>query len=205
MKTPNHFSNTLLQGSLFACVTLAFFMSSCGTKPETKNADSLTDSVPLVKTETAVISQTDSLHETFVDSNTLLAVDTWKNADFIISAKHKKSEGVLRTIANTRAEWKNVPNPFIAVYRGCDFGDYFHLTFEDNKGKNYDFGFGNNNFGTYTLFDSEQYNDNKKYLNKSFRVFWNWTPSSFPCCDGEYEKVEAFMPSITKLELMDTR
>jgi hypothetical protein len=190
---------------LFVLLHLAFFMVGCGTTTENTTADTLSDSVAIASSDTVVLTKTDSLQEAVVDSNILLAVDTWKSADFIISAKHKNSEGVLRTIANTRAEWKNVPNPFIAVYRGCDFGDYFHLTFEDNKGKTCDFGFGNNNFGPYTLFDSEQYNDNKKYLDKSFRIFWNWKPSSFPCCDGEYETVEAYMPSITKLELMDTR
>jgi hypothetical protein len=184
---------------LFSLLTSCSFPST-----HTQFSDSLATDTTHDVQDTIAIVNTDTISLPPIDTPAFISVEGWKNADFIISAKHKNSEGVLRTIANTRAEWKDVPNPFIAVYRGCDFADYFHLTFEDNKGKTYDFGFGNNNFGTYTLFDSEQCNDNKKYLNKSFRIFWNWTPSSFPCCDGEYEKVEAYMPSITKLEITES-
>ena len=93
----------------------------------------------------------------------------------------------------------------VSSYEGNYFGDYHHIEFEDANGKRYDFGFGNNNFGDILLyFDDEQMNDNPKYLGKSFKIFWEWKISSFPCCSGEYESVEAYLPSITKLKLIET-
>ena len=85
---------------------------------------------------------------------------------------------------------------------GCDVFDYFHLNFQDDKGTEYDFGFGNNQLGDYTLCN-EDITDNKKYLGKTFLLYWNWEISRFPCCEGEYNTVEAYLPSITKLELQE--
>lgn len=81
-------------------------------------------------------------------------------------------------------------------------GDYFHLNFEDVNGKTYDFGFGDNNLGEFVLCNEPQFETNHKYLNRTFRIYWNWKITKFPCCDGDYEIVEAYIPSITKLELI---
>jgi len=103
-----------------------------------------------------------------------------------------------------KKRWKNVANPLIAVYKGNDFGDYHHIEFEDSNRKSYDFGFGNNDFGDIWLYSNdEQMNDNPQYLDKSFKMFWEWKISSFPCCSGEYEIVEAYIPSI--IELIETK
>ncbi len=136
------------------------------------------------------------------DLTVLRAIGDWKTSDFIINEKDKSSASVRSTIENEIELWKNVEHPFTATYKGCDMGDYFHLIFEDSNGKNYDFGFGNNQFGEYDLC-SKDITDNPKYLGKSFVIYWNWEISSFPCCDGEYDLVEAYMPSITKLELKE--
>lgn len=136
--------------------------------------------------------------------NEVISVKGWTIDDFIINDKDKKSKAVRSTIEYKREEWENVKNPIVATFKGCDFGDYFHLNFEDANGKNYDFGFGNNNYGEYLLFDKTDYNDNPEYLGKTFKICWNWKITSFPCCDGDYEKVEAYLPSITKLELIET-
>lgn len=129
------------------------------------------------------------------------SIKKWSTTDFIISKKHKSSTPLRNLIEHTREEWKNVPNPFTAVYRGCDLVDYFHLNFEDTLGKSHDFGFGENNLGSFKLFNGDNFRDNPKYLNKTFIVYWDWKPSKFPCCDGDYENVEAYYPSIIKLEL----
>ena len=95
-------------------------------------------------------------------------------------------------------------NPFVSTYLGNDFGDYHHIEFKDDKGKKYDFGSGNNNYGEIELFDKEL-DDNPKYIGKSFKIYWDWEISSFPCCSGEYDLVEAYLPSIKKIELMPMR
>jgi len=147
----------------------------------------------------------DSLLNENSKNEELISVQEWKTEDFIINEKDKKNQSLKSNIEYKKEEWKNVKNPFIATYKGCDFGDYFHITFEDTNGKVYDFGFGNNHFGEYLLYNGEQYEDNPKYLNKKFKVYWNWKKTTFPCCDGEYESVEAYLPAITKLELGETK
>ena len=99
-------------------------------------------------------------------------------------------------------EWADVPNPFIAVYKGNSFGDYHHIEFEGENGEYYDFGDGNNSYGDCELFfDDDQFTDNPKYLNKTMVVYWEWKTSTFPCCEGDYTLTTAKIPSIVNLEL----
>ena len=123
--------------------------------------------------------------------------------DYIVKEKDRSSQSLRRMIEYTKEEWRQVQNPIIATYKGCDFGDYFHINFEDSKRNRYDFGWGNNHLGDYQLFDEVDYNDNPKYLGKIFQIKWNWKISKFPCCEGEYDMVEAYLPSITQLELVE--
>ena len=96
-------------------------------------------------------------------------------------------------------------NPFLATYEGNEFGDYHHIMFEGAYSKRCDFVFGNNNFGKFKLFSDDEMIDNPNYLGKSFKIYWEWKASSFPCCSGEYEMVKAYLPSIVKLELVDKK
>lgn len=131
------------------------------------------------------------------------SIDNWSIDDFIIKCPESYKGELKSDIEYVKEQWKNVETPIIVFYRGNDFGDYFHLNFEDENGKKYDFGFGNNSYGEYVLFEnSGHYEDVAKYLDKKFKVHWDWRASSFPCCSGEYEVVEAYLPSITKLELI---
>ncbi len=99
--------------------------------------------------------------------------------------------------------WKERENPIIARYRGNDIGDYFHINFEGENGEGYDFAYAKNHFGKYKLFDNSlDYNDNPKYLNKKFKIFWALKIAKFPCCSGDFEEAEAYIPTITKLELI---
>lgn len=182
-------------------VMIAFVCTSCASSSTTddNNADTAPDSATHnVSIDT--IHQSDLSVNLEVELNKLRAVADWKIADFIVSPQYKTSESVSRTIKHHVEDMKNVKNPFVATYKGCDMGDYFHLIFEDSAGKSYDFGFGNNQFGDYVLCNND-ITDNPKYLGKSFVIYWNWEISKFPCCDGENDWVEAYMPSITKLEL----
>lgn len=112
-------------------------------------------------------------------------------------------EELLADLKRQRNHWMNIASPFIAIYKGNDISDYFHLNFEDSLGTNYDFGFGANQFGQYQLFEpSGHYIDNSDYLNQVFLIYWDWKIAQFPCCSGEYELVEAYTPSIISLELI---
>jgi hypothetical protein len=134
------------------------------------------------------------------DSNAV-NTDSWSIDDFIIDCPAYYLTELKMQIKQEREHWENVQNPLIAVYKGNDFGDYHHINFEDANGKNYDFGFGNNDYGDLVLFDEEQLDDNPEYLGQSFLLFWEWKIATFPCCSGDYEVAEAYLPSIVKLEL----
>ena len=126
--------------------------------------------------------------------------------DFIIECSKQIEKELKQYIAYDREEWKQVPNPFVATYEGINFGDYEHMIFKDAEGKSYDFGDGNNDFGDIELLsDIVERIDNPKYLGKSFSVYWEWRASTFYCCSGDYESVQAFIPSIVKLELIEAK
>lgn len=148
-------------------------------------------------------AKTDSILNEKTENEELISVQQWKTEDFIVSKQFKSSATVKRNIEYTREDWKNVKSPFIATFQGTDIGDYFHLTFEDAKGKIYDFGFGENQLGDYELY-KEPDDPNPKYLGKTFKIYWNWKVTTFPCCDGEYDQVEAYLPAITRLELVES-
>ena len=138
----------------------------------------------------------------FTNPNEL--VKSWKTIDFIISCESDYfTEDLIHQIEYDRAIWAGISSPLMATYRGNEIGDYFHLNFEGDTSFIYDFGFGNNDYGEFELFSGDSYEDNPKYLHKKFLVYWEWKPSIFPCCSGEYYKAEAYMPSIIKLELVE--
>ena len=189
---------------------MIFYTSCSNTTKETKKSDSsveknIDSSKIVVDTLNKNQSLTKENSDTLNKYEVLISVQDWKIDDFIIQAKYKKSESVRRLIEHEKEEWKNVKSPIIANFQRSDFGDYFHLIFKDANGIEYDFGFGMNNFGEYKLYDEPYYNDNPKFLGKTFKVYWNWKITTFPCCDGEYDPVEAYLPSITNLELIETK
>jgi hypothetical protein len=191
---------------LFICGLL--FSLGCKKPNPVSNNQNVKDS--LNAPSDSLVTHVDSLSnpkDTLADNDTLKTqkpnVKDWKVEDFIIKSKDKKSESVRRTLESKMQTWKNVKYPLIAKYVGSDFGDYFHLNFEDANGTQYDFGFGNNEFGKFKLYNEKTGEDNPKYLGKSFKIYWNWKKTSFPCCDGDYDLIQAYMPSISQLELME--
>ncbi|MCB0402686.1 MAG: hypothetical protein KDD41_11420 [Flavobacteriales bacterium] len=160
--------------------------------------------VPVAEADTTTIPvKEDHLIETI---DTLIApqalIENGNTADFILECADEVKANAMLDIDYYREEWKDVPNPLIATYRGNDFGDYFHIQFEDESGATYDFGFGNNTYGDVKLFlDETDFQDNPKALNKTYQVYWAWKISTYPCCQGGYETVKAYHPSILKLEL----
>jgi hypothetical protein len=118
-------------------------------------------------------------------------------------------------IANLKRTYDPAPNPIIANFKGVFIGDYYHLTFEDNQGQQYDFGDAKNETSGFQL--ERNYEDtegemayleesgnegNPELIGKSFRIYWEWKSNVFLCCEGEYEETEAEIPTIVKLELV---
>lgn len=127
----------------------------------------------------------------------------FKTDDYIKQYPANQDAELRRHIEWLRKEWQNVPNPITANYQGNDFGDYHHILFKATNGIEYDFGQANNSFGQYKLYElSGQYDDNPEFLGKKFKVYWDWKLSEFFCCEGTYGEAKAYLPSITKLELI---
>ncbi len=124
------------------------------------------------------------------------------SSDYIVSCPSSVENAVIQHIDYLREEWKEVPNPLMVRYRGSEMGDYYHLWFEDENGKRYDFGDGNNDFGDLQSFfeDHNFVYDPENPNDPLYQLSWNWKVASFPCCSGEFELVEAYIPSITKIE-----
>lgn len=188
---------------LFHVLNLGLILG-CNTSADnftTKNADAVSKDSTLVENDSANFVSSDTIQTTSKSAENFMDVSNWKIDDFIIHKKDKSNLALRNLIEYEKENWRAVKNPFKAKYQGCDFGDYFHLNFKDDEGKYYDFGFGENNLGMFQLYDTVTFEDNSKYMGKNFTIFWNWKICKFPCCDGEYEPVEAYLPSIVRLEL----
>lgn len=124
--------------------------------------------------------------------------------DLILECPDRFKNELISDIKYLKKKWENTPNPIIVQYLGNDIGDYFHLNFKSKNEEYFDFGVGANEFGKYSLYtDSGHYEDNPKYVNQWFRIYWEWKISKFPCCSGEYNWVKAYQPSIISLELLE--
>jgi hypothetical protein len=160
----------------------------------TKPADTAAPNVAGNKPDTL---QPGSNMQPFVSSSKL------STGDYIKQYPAYQHAELRRLIERLRKEWQNRPNPLTATYQGNDFGDYHHILFRDANGTTYDFGQANNHYGPYQLHArSGQYDDNPEYLGKKFKIYWDWILTDFSCCDGEYGKAKAYLPSIIKLELV---
>ncbi len=96
----------------------------------------------------------------------------------------------------------NNQNTLIAKYQRTSMGDYFHLIFQDENGKDWDFGNGNNNLGDYNSLNDPNA-DNSKYVNKKFEINWDNINAEYFCCEGALNLVEGEVPTIIKLKLID--
>ena len=186
-----------------------FFITSCANHNKTNintPADSLTAGVHTKPDDSAVLksdSHTPDSATANSDTLPLLNGHHVKTDDFIKQYPAGQKTGFRHYMDLLRKEWQNVPNPITATYQGNEFGDYHHILFEAANGVTYDFGQANNNYGPYKLHElSGQYADNPKFLGKKFNIYWDWKLTDFLCCDGEYGKAKAYLPAITKLELI---
>lgn len=187
---------------LLVILILSFItIVSCNTKEIPKKIETEINKDTIIKEEPIPKDTIFPIIDSLIAPKELII--NGKSEDFILECDESLKHEVIKDEEYNREQWRNVPNPFIAKYVGNDFGDYFHIMFEDETGKSYDFGFGNNNLNEIPLyFNDEQYNDNPKYLNKTFKVYWGWKVSTYPCCSGGYDAVKAYHPSILNLELI---
>ncbi len=126
------------------------------------------------------------------------------STDYVISCPSAYEAELVQYIEGLREEWKEVPNPLLVRYRGYEIGDYVHILFEDENGKIYDFGSGNNDFGELqSFFDDYNFVYDPEGEDPQYTLFWKWKASSFPCCSGEYELVDAYVPSVIRIELVE--
>ncbi len=123
----------------------------------------------------------------------------------IISCPRNYYENVREEILFFLDKWENIPNPVVVVYKGTKYKEYFQINFKSLDGKKLNFAQGDNSFGDYKLFDGkgEDKKTNKEYLNKQFKIHWEWKQSSYPCCHGDYQMIKAYQPSIIKMELVE--
>ena len=189
--------------------TIFFLMISCKNNNQSKNDytnDSITAEVRLTREDSALLKFPDIQSDTVPatrDTTSLVKGSDLKTADDNEQYSANQKSGVRSYIAWLRKQWQQVPNPISATYQGNDFGDYQHILFKDANKVVYDFGQAKNNYGQYKLHKlSGQNEDNPEFLGKIFKVYWEWKLTEFLCCDGEYDKARAYVPSITKLELI---
>lgn len=200
--TVNKYTSILLPVILL----LAVACSNNGNTKKNTTPDTLTAEQSSIQKDTAALNHTDNKTDTAIpkkDTTSFINRSNVKTEDFIKQYPGSQKTELKQHIERLRKEWKHVSNPFIATYQGNNFGDYMHILFKDAKGTIYDFGQADNNYGQYKLFkQSGQYEDNPQYLGKKFNVYWEWKLSGFLCCEGDYGKAKAYIPAITKLELI---
>lgn len=195
-------------GILFLLVIFILIIS-CQNNNKTKNDviyDSITAEISLKTEDSATSKFTDNKPDSVMANQHTESCPTGsklKADDYIKQYPANQKTELRRHIESLRTAWQYVPNPITATYHGNDFGDYHHILFKDANGVAYDFGQANNSYGKYKLHElSGQYEDNPEFLGKEFNVYWDWKIAEFFCCDGEYGKAKACLPSITKLELV---
>ncbi len=182
---------------------------SCENKNKTKNDityDSMTSEVSSKREDSTTLKFTDNKIDSVIanrNTQSFLNGNNLKIDDYIKQYPANQTAELRRHMEWLRKEWQNVPNPITATYQGTDFGDYLHILFKAANGVEYDFGQAKNSYGKYDLYElSGQNDDNPEFLGKEFKVYWDWKLSEFLCCDGEYGEAKAYLPSITKLELI---
>jgi hypothetical protein len=128
--------------------------------------------------------------------------DTTKETTDTTSANinENPASGLVDYLDNVHAQFDDLTSPFEAKYSGFSMGDYPHIVFEAKDGKEYDFGDGENSFGTFK--EEAILDENSKYKGKKFKVTWEWKTASFNCCEGEMTLMTAKVPTIVNLELM---
>ena len=91
-------------------------------------------------------------------------------------------------------------NELIAEYSYSEQSDYAYIVFTDLDGKEWDFGSGQNNFGSFD-FEGDNFEGNKELVGERFKIYWIDKKVEAFAEDGEtIIQIEA--PSVIKIELL---
>jgi len=99
----------------------------------------------------------DELKNNSINNEVKLNDTTSFNAES--TAKAEKTEH--KTVATS--------GEIIATFEYVELGDYYHLIFKDEKGEEWDFGYGQNNYGSYDFGDEQS---NPDLVGKKFKIVW---------------------------------
>jgi hypothetical protein len=123
--------------------------------------------------------------ENKIDSNKTADTTTAISKESIVSIESNPVQDPLVTLledlkktpAGENYKVKGELKTDILKYKSMGFGDMLHLTFVDNKNKEYDFSGNTTEVELYKdavneSDDNGGYETNKKYANKTFRVVW---------------------------------
>ena len=116
-----------------------------------------------------------------------------------LSQNNNLPNDVKKYVSEINEKMNNVDNPIIATYLGSEIGDYFYFPFEGSDGKYFDFGNGNNNYGTIP-FGENDLEINSDLIGKKFTIYWQFSSTYFYCCEGSMQEYIADLPSITHID-----
>ena len=115
-------------------------------------------------------------------------------------------------IMSVKADFENTENPFVAIYLGAEFHDYFYFPFQGLDGTYYDFAYSNNSlgdipFGEYDGLENddegnaiENKSEGAKLVGRKFLITWEYELSYIVCCEGGGMSYPAVLPRISHIE-----
>ena len=89
----------------------------------------------------------------------------------------------------------------IAEYSYSEYGDLPHIIFTDENSEEWDFGYGENDFGEFDFGQMEHFETNEKLVGKKFKIYWMNKKVETYAEDGE-TVIETEAPSVIKIELI---
>ena len=116
-----------------------------------------------------------------------------------LSQNNNLPSDVKKYISEINEKMNNVDNPLIATYLGSEIGDYLYFPFIGMDGKYFDFGNGNNNYGGIPFSENDLEIDSD-LIGKKFTIYWQWSSTSFYCCEGRMDEYITELPSITYID-----
>ena len=115
-------------------------------------------------------------------------------------------------IMSVKADFEKIDNPFVAIYLGSEFHDYFYFPFQGLDGTHYDFAYSNNSLGDIPFgehdgleydYDGntlENTSEGATLVGRKFLITWEYELSYIVCCEGQSTSYPAFLPRISHIE-----
>ena len=184
---------------VFRLLLLGVLLSSCG-------ADESKNEAPVQEAEVDV-EQGEGVEHVQPEESVAVEEDVEETVEPVIPAAPtdeelaEYSDYYRNHLTRLRDSWGGLESPVVMIYDGYEFGDYQHIVFVDEQEMIYDFGDGANDYGE--IDEGKLLWEESPYRGKSFEIHWEWKKANFYCCEGMMENLEAKVPSITKLVLLE--